>query len=256
MKWTWVMVLAATAQALHGQVRLGGSLQLTGNESERRVEGLAAPAEGTALVTFEGEGQGAWQWASATAAGTTISLSLAPVLSAYRNGLLVRFLAPASLHGEVLIGIDGLPPQPLLRPDGLNPVAGQLRAGTLVEVLFAEGRFTLLSAPERGCPPQSVAVHERLCIDAASPGGFLYEQATTYCAARGGRLCAWDEYHAACVLVGSQLSSLFNQWEWIDDTSNHSHTADQAGRTSCQSQRSAGVPGTTLGEARCCYHPR
>ncbi|MFN3875773.1 MAG: hypothetical protein ACK4L7_07675 [Flavobacteriales bacterium] len=256
MRGAWTILLAASAQAVAGQVQLSGSLRLVGDDDQRRVEGLAPPTEGSALVTLEGEAQGAWLWADAAAAGSSISLSLTPPLSDYRDGLLVRFIAPANVHGDISIAIDGLPSHPLLRPDGLPPAMGQVRAGSLIEALFAEGRFTLLSAPERGCPPQSVRVHDRLCIDAASPNGFLYEQAVTYCAARGGRLCAWDEYHAACVLVGSQLSSLFNQWEWIDDTSNHSHTADQAGRTTCQSQRSAGVPGTTLGEARCCYHPR
>lgn len=238
------------------QVRIDVPLELTGADGERRIDGLAAPATGSALVTLESAAQGSWQWGTAQVNGLALSVALSPPLSAYRDGLLVRFVAPANLAGAVTLNVDGQGDLPLLRPDGLLPVLGQIRQGVVCEAMHADGRFILLSAAERGCPPATVPVTERYCIDQGSVGNQLVFTAMSYCANRGGRLCTWDEYHAACVLVGTQLTGMFNEWEWIDDTSNHTQTADQAGRAHCQSQRSAGVPTTTTGDTRCCYHPR
>jgi hypothetical protein len=231
-------------------------LRLTGAAPERRIDGLAEPAQGGALITLASAAQGAWQWGTAQASGTALSLVLDPPITGYRDGLLVRFLAPATLQGPMTLDVDGQGALPILRPDGLDPVAGQLITGVVCEVMQANGRFILLSAAEHGCPPASIQVNARFCIDHDSVNNQQYYTAMSHCANRGGRLCTWDEYHAACALLGAQLAGMFNQWEWIDDTSNHTQTVDQAGRATCQSQRSAGNPLSILGDTRCCYHPR
>ncbi len=56
--------------------------------------------------------------------------------------------------------------------------------------------------------------------------------------------------------TGEFIPVLATEWEWIDDTSNHTHTANQVGRFSCQSQRSANVIVTMTGNTRCCYRTR
>lgn len=241
---------------LSGQVVIDVPLEFTGPAQERRIDGLASPTEGGSLITLASAAQGSWQWGDATAVGLALSLSLSPEPTEYIDGLLVRFQVPADLLGALTMNVNGLGPIPILRPDGLLPVAGQMRAGTVCELVYGEGIFVLLSAAERGCPPGSLQVNERYCIDSTSTGNQAYPAAMSRCANRGGRLCTWDEYHAACALLGSQLVGMFNQWEWIDDTSNHTQTVDQAGRTTCQSQRSAGNPLVAAGETRCCYHPR
>jgi hypothetical protein len=238
------------------QVQLDVPVVLTGVPAERRVDSLAPPTIGTSLVTVEGAVHAEWQWAAVQAQGSTINLTLSPAVTSYADGLLLRFLVPADIAGTLAISADGLPALPLLRPDGLPPVVGQLRQGSIAEVMHAGGRFILLSAAERGCPPGSLAVNERFCIDQASTNDVIFYDAVDRCAVRGGRLCTWDEYHAACVLLTGELSGMFNEWEWVDDTANHTQTAGQVGRTTCLSQRSAGAPLTTEGDVRCCYHPR
>ena len=252
-----MVVIALHAHVLClAQVSIDQPVLLTGPDGSRRIDGLGAPAQSSALITLESAAQGSWHWGTALASNQAITLTLQLPITEYREGLLVRFLAPADLAGGITLNVDGVGPLPLVRPDGLTPVLGQLRQGVECEALHAGGRFILLSASERGCPPNTVPVTERFCIDQSSVANQIIYSAMSHCANRGGRLCTWDEYHAACVLVGVQLTSMFNAWEWIDDTSNHTHTADQAGRATCQSQRSAGVPTTTTGETRCCYHPR
>ncbi|MCB9184783.1 MAG: hypothetical protein H6591_12815 [Flavobacteriales bacterium] len=256
MRITIAIAFTCLARLAAGQVETDVPLRFTGPDGDRQVEGLAPPASTTSLVTLEGAAQGAWLWAVGTVNGTVIDLSTQPAVSAYADGLLLRFITPATLSGAISLNVDGVGAAALLRPDGLVPVRGQLVQGSVCEVLFAGGRFILMNASERGCPPNSLMVNERLCIDQSSTNNQLFYTAVSVCAARGGKLCTWDEYHGACIMLGAQLTGMFNEWEWVDDTANHTQTALQAARTSCYSQRSAGNPLATTGDTRCCYHPR
>ena len=248
------LIATLLAFAASAQVHVDVPLRLIG--ADRGVDGLATPTSSSSLVTVEGAMRNTYAWANASVAVTAITLYTQPPMAAYRNGSLLRFLAPSDLNGTLTIAVDGLAAEPLLRPDGLPPVVGQLVQGAVCEVMHVDGRFVLMNAAERGCPPGTVQVNERYCIETSSfPNQIIYAAADR-CAQRGGRLCTWDEYHAACALQGAQLTGMFNEWEWIDDTSNHTHTAGQAGRTSCQSQRGASVLETTIGDTSCCFHPR
>ncbi|MBK7382283.1 MAG: hypothetical protein IPI81_02950 [Flavobacteriales bacterium] len=252
---TIALVLALAGGSV-AQVTLDVPLRLNGPASEQQVVGLGAPLNNTALVTLDGAVRTGWHWTTAQLLGNTISLTAAPAATVYRDGMLLRFLADANMDGNLLVSVDGLASLPLERPDGLPPVVGQIVQGSVCEVMYVAGHFVLLSAAERGCPPNTVAVTERFCIERSSVPNLLFFTASDRCAMRGGKLCTWDEYYAACVLVLPQLTGMFDQWEWMDDTSNHTQTVDQVGRTSCKSQRSAGVPATAIGDTRCCFHPR
>lgn len=248
----------ALALLLHGamaQVEYGRALHFSGPEAERRVEGMVAPQDPGDATTVEATLMGTEHWASATMDGN--SIVLAPVIGGTpRPGTLLRFVVPTDVHGPLLIEHPGADAAPLVRPDGLAPTVGQLTAGRVAEVLHTpDDRWVLLGAEERGCPPGFVSVNAHLCVETAQTGAITYFTAQDRCEDLGGKLCRWDEWYLACVLVGGQLDGLNAAWEWIDDTSNHTHTADQAGFPGCENQRSFYVPVQT-GRSRCCYHPR
>jgi hypothetical protein len=238
------------------QVELDIPLRFTGAEDQRRLEGLGPAVEGTAAVTVEASVREGWRWCQAQRIADTIELTTVPAVEVLRDGLLLRFQVPQDMSGGLWARVQGGVAYPLVRTDGLRPALGQLTTGRVAEVLLAAGRFTLLNLPELECPPGTLSVNADLCIDQASLANLLVYQAMDRCARRGGKLCTWDEYYAACTLLGSQLTGMFNEWEWIDDTSNHTHTADQAGRFTCTSQRSQSVLLERVGETRCCYHRR
>ncbi len=169
--------------------------------------------------------------------------------------MLLRFIAPGDLHGALNLQISSLTALPVLRVDGIQPVAGDIVAGRIVEVINAVDRWILLGPDGKGCPPGSFPVHDGLCMDITSSANMFIYAAMDHCQARGGKLCTWDEYYLGCTVLGTELQELFTAWEWLDDTSNHTHTADQGGRYTCKSQRSSN-PVLIQGKARCCYHPR
>jgi hypothetical protein len=250
--------MVAVPLNVDAQVTVSGPIRFTGPPDERRIDSLAWPQRPDALVTVEAAVlSGGFSWSQASLQGDTIALVPDPVLEELRDGLLLRFVSPGELAAELFVRPGpGHPALPLLRPDGLLPVRGQLLNGRVVEIMKAGDRFILLSSPESGCPPGTLEAHQRLCMDVVPVSSTLFHDAVAICAARGGKLCAWDEYIAACNLLQVQLSSMFVDWEWIDDSSNHTHGADQAGRFTCISQRNQGVLDERLANVRCCYHPR
>lgn len=251
-----VVLILGTSLTGSAQVDLDRPLHLTGTEDQRRLDGLGPAQDGTAAVTVEASVRDVWRWCQAQRIADTIELTVTPPIEVVRDGLLLRFLVPQDLSGGLWARVQGGTAHPLVRTDGLRPAWGQLTTGRIAEVLLAGGLFTLLNLPEPECPPGSLSVNANFCIDEASIANQLVYQAMDRCARRGGKLCTWDEYYAACTILGAQLAGMFNEWEWIDDTSNHTHTADQAGRFTCTSQRSQSVLLERVGETRCCYHKR
>lgn len=249
-----IALIGSTLGPLSAQVQLDTLVRFTGAEGSRRIDGLAPPTEDGSVITVEASLRASYQWATASNVGNSIQLTTTVPVASYENGLLLRFLSPATFQGPVSVSLPALPSVALVRTDGEPPSAGQLIAGRVAEILYAGGTFTLLNAPERNCPPGYLRVNDNYCIEAASSAPVDFFTAAEQCADRGGRLCSWDEHHAACVLLAGQFSNLFADWEYIDDTSNHTHTANQVARTTCTSQRTL-LP-TVVARVRCCHHPR
>ena len=249
------LILLLSPAFCPAQVTLDQAIQLTGVEGERAIDGVASPTWPTSAITVESSLLGTAHWSEATVIGNNIEIDASVPVDAYRSGMLLRFLCPTDLNGAIQLKAVGLSDLPLLRSDGLPPQPGHLRAGAVVEVVNALDRWIILAPTEHGCPPGTTTVHAGLCMDIAPSANMSIYAATDHCQAKGGKLCSWDEYYLGCSQNGAELTGLFTEWEWMDETSNHVHTADQAGRYTCKSQRSAN-PVLTQGKARCCYHPR
>ena len=251
-------ILLFTATWCRAQVQVGTAIEFTGaSDADRAIQGLAAPVRDDAAITVEGALlTGGYTWCDASFNAGTLVLQATPTVSVYADGLLLRFAAPGAVHGNVNIQCGSLPAVPLQRVDGLAPMPGQLVAGRIVEVLYADGRFLLLNAMEAGCPAGFLLANERICMEVTATPNMLYHDGLARCADMGAKMCTWDEYIAGCTALQGQLQNLFADWEWLDDSSNHAHGADQAGRTTCLSQRHISPIPTYLSSVRCCYRPR
>lgn len=242
--------------SLHGQVEVSKTIRFTGAEVDRRIEGVAEPVQENAAITVAVLASGMAHWAGATLSGDTVVLSMAPPVEQLTNGLLVRFAAPTDLDTLRWIAIDGHAARAAVRHDGALLDHGAIKPGAVAEALYTGAAWVVLNANHRTCPPGSISTSGPVCMDTAAVPGLRFYQAIEYCATRGGKLCTWDEYAVGCALRQGELTGLFNEWEWIDDSSNHTHTANQAGRFTCQSQRSANVVTLMTGDTRCCYQTR
>jgi len=250
-----IMLLLPIAPVAFAQVDLDTRLEFTGGEGGRGASIAAEPTSPTSAITVEGSVSGIVHWAEATLTDQTIALSQPVGASAYRPGMFLRFLCPEDLHGPLWLELGDLPPLPLLRSDGLHAVRGQLRTGRVIEIVHAVDHWVLIAPEGKGCPQGALPVHDGLCIDVQSQLPMGVYDAIDHCHAQGGKLCTWDELYLACTVLEGQLQNMHAQWEWLDETSNHTHTANQGVRYTCMSQRSAN-PVLNTGRVRCCYHTR
>lgn len=256
LRWVLTYTGIGLSLLLNAQIEVTGPIRSTGSAGQRGVAGTAEPLTDDAAITLSVAASGQLHWASATLVGDTLELGSQPPVSSYRNGQLLRFVSTASNTGATWLRADGLAAMPLVRTDGLPLAYGTLRVGSMFEVIFANNSWILVIAPKDACPPGSLPLGTYACIDAEAVAGLGYYAAMDHCSDKGGKLCTWDEYFLGCTLLGAQMSGLFDEWEWIDDSANHTHTANQVGRSTCMSERSTnGIPIFT-GDARCCYHPR
>jgi hypothetical protein len=256
MRGFFTPLLILLSGAVACQVVLDERIDLTGPIEERRVDGLAVlPVSGDAALTVEGSVLGSANWAEASAVENTITLLPTIPLTDQRDGLLLRFIAPTTIQDSLLVIVGGGPSLPLVRPDGVAPVLGQVSAGTLCEILLANGRWILLNAPERGCPTGTLQLHERLCMEVVGQNDMLFFGAAERCADMGGRLCNWGEFHWACTQFGTELSGMLDSWEWVDEGANHAHSTVNVGFGNCNAERSS-TPPITFARSRCCFDPR
>lgn len=249
-----VLALASTSKA---QVVLDKPLVLTGaTASDRRIDGLAPANELDNLVTVGAAQDGSLVTAVSAGTANAVVLTLQPATPQYGNGLRVRWTPLAQNTAPVTLQVDGLAAVPLRDPTGLELGLGALRAGILVEAQFADSVFILLASAPSGCPEGFVQVNGQFCMMQAEGPLVNWFDAAAYCAERGASLCTWDEYLFTCQTAQGQLTDLFDNWEWIDDTSDHTHSADQIGRWSCKSMFNISASLTEMGATRCCYRLR
>lgn len=228
----------------------------SGDPAARQIEGLAAPQQEDAAITLGTARSGSLHFAQVSGTANAINLTLDPPTSGYADGLLVRFIPAAANTAAVTLNVDGLGPGDLIRSDRLTPGLGELRPGSPVEVQYVDSVFVLLSRTENDCPQGYLQVNGRFCIQSTENASMLWFNAVNLCADRGARLCTWDEYYHACITWSASMTGLFDDWEWYDDTSDHTHTALQGGRFTCHSVRAIASLNVESHPSRCCYRLR
>lgn len=257
MRTLTTIFLGGASFALLAQVQLDKALVLTSPDStQRSVEGLGEALQDDALITVHDAQIGTYHWGQAAGTNAAITLTLQPACAGYVNGLLLRFMPTTSASGPVTLNVDGLGPEPIYRADGHYANAGQLQPGTIAEVVYADSAFFLRSPTSEKCPSGYLQANSKLCLMRNDTVNVSLFNAAKWCYDRGASLCTWDEYIFACTNVQAQMEGLFDDWEWTDDTSDHTHTGVQVGRWSCRSERSfvARENPNNYARVRCCYH--
>lgn len=259
MKRAGLPLLLLVPSCALAQIHVDKPVVLTAADSaQRAIEGLARATAQDGLITLGGAQSGAYHWGQATGTGMAIELTLDPPCAAYTNGLTLRFMPSSAGSGAVTLNVDGLGAKRIYRSDAKPVGLGQLQPGGIAEVVYADTAFFLMGRAQAGCPAGYLAGGGDLCIMQDDTLYMSIFNATRWCYERGARLCSWDEYIQACTLNQPELNGLFDEWEWIDDTSDHTHTGNQAGRWQCRTQRQWGAleSDNNYAQVRCCQRIR
>lgn len=256
MKFFVIIVFTLTIVNAVCQVNIDKPIVLTSpNDSDRQVLNLSAPTnpnDGVSVAAFR---NGTVTHGSASGTNT-IQVDLTPDAQAYSNGMMLSFMAASSNTDTVFVSVDGLAPIMVIRSDGLPMDPSDILTGQIVALAYLNGHFILHSRKNEACPMGAIKVNDTYCIQVNESGPVNFYDAVTSCHDQGGRLCKWDEHYYACQSVDLDIQDMHNNWEWIDDTSDHTHTADQVNRWSCKSQHSEEGIISATGHYRCCFSIR
>lgn len=241
--------------ATHAQIGVDRPVVLTATDpAERTVQGSAPALEADGLITLDGARSGRYHWGQASGMGMAIQLALTPPAEAYVNGMELRFVPTAPGMGPVSVNVDGLGARRIYRSDGLPVSAGLLVPGTVATLVYADTAFFTVARAPATCPDGFMPVNGQYCIQRNDTVNVSFFTATRWCNDRGARLCSYGEYIHACTVHQAELEGLFNDWEWIDDTSDHTHMADIAGRWVCHSISNLAMieSNNNYARVRCC----
>ena len=111
-----------------------------------------APSTTRALHPTTGQVQdGAFIWGG-TAGGTAdaLTLTLAPAITSYATGMVVRFVAAAdNASATPTLSINGVTPAVIARADGGPLAAGEIQGGSVYEVVYSGTQWRLTSVTAR-----------------------------------------------------------------------------------------------------------
>lgn len=81
---------------------------------------------------------GAYLWGgTSTGAANTYAITLAPAITAYANGLAVRFLSHQANTGSATLAVNGLTATPIIKSSGNALAASDILNAQLVEVVYS-----------------------------------------------------------------------------------------------------------------------
>ena len=249
------IALSVTTLSGFGQLHIDGNVDMSNAPSgEQTISGLADPLhkDDLSAMGFAASGRAFWYVIDQHQFDTVRLVGAIP-FGRPENGLLIRYRSDVEAPGDFFIGFKDSLAWPVLDSEGRSLTEGRFNANQVVQFQWQDSAFFLANAPTSTCPSGFLQVSGSLCIQQSDNSLVNWYEANASCEAKGAGLCTFAEYVHACRVLGSQMTGLFNNWEWIDDTSDHTHTADQAGRWDCHSNRSRGATYQDFANFRCCY---
>jgi hypothetical protein len=239
---------------LAAQVRLNGSLVLTGDDAN--VSGLTLEAPADALLPFELERSGQHRSAQATATGPgPWNVALEALPNGPEAGTSLLILSPTGANGPVSIVINDGPSLPVLiaPEDTLN--AANIVPGSVLHVVYDGAVFHLLNGRQdlyRNCTVGQVMIGDRICMEVTERTAASFEVAAITCANSGGRMCSWADLVTGCLRrTELGLLQMTNDLEWTASSANEDGSARVALGSNCQ-QLSAANTATASYTFRCC----
>jgi hypothetical protein len=109
------------------------------------TKGGHVPADTDMYQLTRGVRRALYAWARDTGSVNNVSISVDPPLTAYAQGLELRFQCAADNTGPTSISVNGLPRAWIVRKDGSSLLAGDLRQAGVAIIVYDGANFQLVS---------------------------------------------------------------------------------------------------------------
>lgn len=255
-RWLYLTAVALLPGFTSAQVEIDEPLLLSSpNESERRVQGLGHPNQGSGAVNAETLVTASLIFDEATGTDQII-ISLFPPISAYSEGMMLSFAPEQANTGAATLNVDGLGAISIKKNVSFDLDSADLRPDIPVLVVFDGNAFQMIGRYSLPCPAGFIDMTREYCIESESRGPTSFWGAVSTCYSENGRLCTMGEWHYACRTNSTFYNSVL-AYEWIDHAANHADYAkrigmDMNGVPNCFD--GSHNPTYGLNRFRCCYN--
>ncbi|MCU0318885.1 MAG: hypothetical protein MUE88_02240 [Flavobacteriales bacterium] len=213
---------------LSAQWELPVPLELTGSApADRQVLGLADPVAADAAISAEAVRSGAATRVAVTGS-FALSGQLTPPATAYTVGMVITIIPDQRNDSAATLVLNDLPAVPLVRPDGMPLLAGDLFPAVPARFIYDGAGFRMLGTAYRPCPTGFHPATPLYCIADSSREAVTFFDAITTCAAQNARLCTYSEWVHACERDPLFLGTVLD-FEWVDDAANTTNGAKRVG---------------------------
>lgn len=221
------------------------------NDSLRQFKGIAYPDDTSSLLNFSASttedvislfasGSGSYTANIPFAGfsltrGTQIHLILQntntvnPTLNLFGTAIPIRYSDSTIIRSGVLVG------------------------GTSIRIIFDGTIFRMTQSFPEPCPPGFISVNDNYCIEKNERTATIYSTALTNCSNIGAQLCSWGEWFYACSnWPALGIVAMQGNWEFIDDSSDHTTTVGLIGVGGCSSFYTENLDAYNR-NYRCCF---
>lgn len=221
------------------------------SNAKRIITGIGTPTDSLELLNAEEAQKGALIYGTASGINDLILNTPVP-FNKYFEGMTISLKCLNANTDSVSININALGQVPIKLPGGLKLKADDIKAGQIVFVKYTGFFFQIINREDLTCPNGFVDVNDNYCIDINERAPKNFVNAMSDCQSVNAKLCTWGQWYYACQKAALGLVNMINNFEMVDDTSNHSHTVVAVGNTSCTVETANGGPASAI-YYRCCF---
>ncbi|MFI5203397.1 MAG: hypothetical protein ACHQF2_02785 [Flavobacteriales bacterium] len=249
-------------QALKAQVELDHKLIFTSTDSsERNFFNLGTPQQ----ITDASRVKEVARSSNLVPAGTisivadTLLISLFPSPIQLDTSLVLHIILPGSFNLQGFVKINQFPAKKILTSGGWGLFPSELQPNDVIQIMYGDSAFYIINHTAHECPNGFTSMNEKYCIETNERVATFFWNAVETCNSINARLCTWGEWYYACVNAGMGLQSMTNNYEFIDDASDHTQYIALVGNSLCTNMDNVSVVLTSPAywrNYRCCYSKR
>ena len=222
--------------------------------SGKTIDGIVLNMDSTSGVPYSAFLETDLNYISATDSGSVLNIALPVTIAAYPDGLELYIKLATSNSGKLFLNVNGLGSVEVKKADTISLVANEITPGQIVKVIYNTNYFVLQTQTNPACPSGFVSANANFCIEKDARTAAAYLNAISMCYSLNARLCTWGEWYYACQKTALGLLNMTSNYEYVDDTSDHSNTVLLVGGADCKAVTTFTLPGGNKPfKYRCCY---
>jgi hypothetical protein len=236
-----------------GQIHIDKKLYFDSSSVNRTIEGIVLAYDSTSGIPYTAFLETKLNYISNQTGSLILNVNLISPLSYYPEGFELFIKSLTSNTGSLFLNVNNLGPVEIKKRDTISLMANEIIPNQIFKVMY-DGTYFILQSPSLlKCPTGFTDANDNFCIELNERTAASYLTAVNSCYSINARLCSWGEWYYACQKTSLGLSNMVNNYEYVDDTSDHSNTVLIVGSGSCTSTYTFLLTGTQTHSYRCCY---